>query len=92
MKTLTITVDDKINEGLEKIAKATAKNSSYVAVKAIETAIATYLDLNDWQEQAIKSSVERADLSDVKFTDNEEVSQWLQSWGTEFEVNPPKCK
>jgi predicted transcriptional regulator len=88
MKTLTITVEDKVKEGLDKIAKATAKSSSYVA----EELIKTFLDFNDWQIKAIESSVERAGFSDAKFVDNEEVTQWLQSWGTDFEVEPPLCK
>lgn len=88
MKTLTITVEDEVKEGLEKIARATAKSSSYIVVKAIKT----YLDLNEWQLQAVESSVVGTNLSDAKFVDNEEVTQWLQSWGTEFEVKPPQCK
>ncbi len=90
MKTsvLTIRVDEDMNKRLNNIAKATARTKSFIAAEAIRT----FLDLNEWQIQAVKEAVEKADKPDAKFVDHETVAMWLQSWGTDKELEPPKCK
>ncbi|MEW6739452.1 MAG: hypothetical protein ACOYU2_00235 [Nitrospirota bacterium] len=44
----------------------------------------------NYQVQGIKKSVKAADRPDAKFVDHEKVAEWLDSWGTENELEPPK--
>lgn len=84
--TLTIRINDETKKRLDNLAKATARTKSYIVANAIED----FLRTNEWQIQAIKESVKAADRSDAKFVDHEKVAEWLDSWGTENEMEPPK--
>lgn len=84
--TLTIRINDETKKRLDNLAKATARTKSYIVASAIED----FLRTNEWQIQAIKESVKAADRSDAKFVDHEKVAKWLDSWGTENELEPPE--
>jgi predicted transcriptional regulator len=53
---LTVRLDSETKEKLEKIAKATARTKSYIASEAIRE----YINLNEWQIQAIKRGIDQA--------------------------------
>ncbi len=53
---LTVRIDSETKEKLEKIAKATARTKSYIASEAIRE----YINLNEWQIQAIKRGIDQA--------------------------------
>jgi predicted transcriptional regulator len=84
--TLTIRINDETKKRLDNLAKATARTKSYIVANAIED----FLRTNEWQVQAIKKSLKAADRPDAKFVDHEKVAEWLDSWGTENELEPPK--
>lgn len=86
--TLTIRIDDKTKERLERLAEATARSKSYLVTSAIND----FIETNEWQIQAIKKAVEKADQPDAKFIDHEEVAAWLDSWGTKKEKKPPTLR
>ena len=86
--TLTIRIDEETKEKLDNLAKATARTKSYIVGNAIKE----FLETNEWQIKSIKESVERANRENAKFIDHEKVSKWLNSWGTEDELEPPECK
>jgi predicted transcriptional regulator len=86
--TLTIRIDDKTKKRLDNLARATARTKSYIVANAIKD----FLQVNEWQIQAIKKAVRKADQPGAKFVDHEKVTKWLDSWGTENELEPPKCK
>ena len=85
--TLTIRIDEETKERLDNLAKATARTKSYI----VDSAIKEFLETNEWQIKTIKEAVKRADREDAKFIDHEKVSKWITSWGTEDELEPPKC-
>jgi RHH-type transcriptional regulator, rel operon repressor / antitoxin RelB len=85
--TLTIRLDDHTKERLEHLAKATARSKSYLVTNAIKEFIA----LNEWQIQEIRTTLREADQPEAKFIDHEEVTDWLKTWGTGKEKNPPQC-
>lgn len=58
---LTIRLEGEIKEKLEKIAKATDRSKSYIASKAI----IDYIDLNEWEIQAIQKGIEQANSGQV---------------------------
>jgi RHH-type transcriptional regulator, rel operon repressor / antitoxin RelB len=84
--TLTIRIDDITKDRLENLAKSTSRSRSYLAAKAIEE----YLEANEWQVAEIRETLERVDSPNAHFVDHEQVSRWLESWGTENESRPPE--
>ncbi|MDN3513310.1 MAG: CopG family ribbon-helix-helix protein [Candidatus Brocadia sp.] len=84
--TLTIRIDDKTKERLERLAAATARSKSYL----VSAAINEFIEANEWQIRAIEKAVKSADKG--HFVDHEEVVKWVESWGTTEELEPPKCK
>ncbi|MEK6528549.1 MAG: CopG family ribbon-helix-helix protein [Nitrospirota bacterium] len=86
--TLTIRLDEQTKKRLERLAIATARSKSYV----VSSAIKDFIEANEWQVQEIKSAVKKADQRDGKFADHEEVTAWLDTWGSKKVKEPPKCK
>jgi RHH-type rel operon transcriptional repressor/antitoxin RelB len=73
MKTSTISVRvaPQLARRLKKLASATERSSSYLAAEAIEE----YLNLQEWQVEAIRAGIKAADNDDA--ADIEEVrSYW----------------
>ncbi|MFH1026261.1 MAG: CopG family ribbon-helix-helix protein [Nitrospirota bacterium] len=85
--TLTIRLDERTKERLDRLAESVARSKSYLVTRAL----LDYLELNEWQVKAIKKAVSKADSSDAKFVAHEDVSAWLETWGTENEKEPPQC-
>ena len=85
--TITIRVDDKTKERVDKIAKATDRTISYFVSRALEQV----LDEEEWQIGEIKRRVESADRGGAKFIPHEDIEAWLKSWGAKKEKKPPKC-
>ena len=53
--------------------------------------IEPYVELNSWQVAHIKGALEE-DESGVPGVPHEEVLSWMESWGTDRELSPPKPK
>lgn len=68
---MTIRIDPEVHERLERMARATARTKSYL----VSDAILEYLELNEWQVEAIKEGIESADRGEL--TPHEEV---LEEW------------
>ena len=76
MTTITVRIDDKIKNRLEKLAKATSRNKSYLVTHAIED----YLEVNEWQTKEIKAAIKEADTGHV--IDHETI---LKKWESRLE-------
>ena len=77
--TMTLRLDAGTLRRLEALARATDRSRAWLAAHAVRT----YLDLNEWQVQAIRTAVERADRRGTKFLSQEEVDAWLATWGSQ---------
>lgn len=86
MTTITVRIDDNIKNRLEKLAKTTSRNKSYLVTHAIED----YLASNDWQIQEIEKTIKMANKTDARFVEHEKVEKWLDSWGTDNELKAPR--
>ena len=86
--TLTIRIDEQTKEKLEHLAAATARSKSYL----VNSAIKNFIEADEWQVREIKETVERANRKGAEFVDHEEVTAWLDTWGSKKEKAPPKCK
>jgi RHH-type transcriptional regulator, rel operon repressor / antitoxin RelB len=82
--TLTVRVDKKTRDRLQKLARATARSRSFLAAEAIRA----FVDRNEWQIEAIKQGIADADAGRV--VDGQRVEAWLESWGTDKETEPPR--
>lgn len=85
--TITIRVDPKTKQRLEKLAQATDRSMSYFVSHALEQVI----EQEEWQIGEIKKAIGKADKPGAKFMDHEKVEAWLKTWGTKNEKKAPKC-
>jgi predicted transcriptional regulator len=88
MATLSIRVPEEIGEQLEKLAESTGRSRSFLALDALRR----YLAQEEWQAQAVRTGVERADSGSAKYTSHDAVDHWLAGWGTDEEGDAPECK
>lgn len=84
--TLSVRVPSKSRDQLEDLANATGRTKSFLAAEAIEF----YLATQAWQVKAIEKSVKNANSKKAKFIDHAKVTDWLTSWGSDEEQEPPK--
>ncbi len=84
--TLSVRIAPKSRDQLEDLALATGRSKSFLAAEAIEQ----YLVLHAWQVKAIEKSLKKANRKKAKFIKHEKVSDWLNSWGSKKEQEPPK--
>ena len=84
--TFSVRLDDETKDRLERLAKEVGRAKTYLCAEAIKE----YLDVNEWQIQAIKEAVKEANKPDAEWTDHEDIERWLCSWGTKKERKPPR--
>jgi predicted transcriptional regulator len=83
---LSIRVPSKARDQLEDLAQATGRTKSFLAAEAIEY----YLETHAWQVKEIEKSIKKANSKKARFIDHQQVSDWLNSWGSDEEKEPPK--
>lgn len=88
MATLSIRVPEEIGEQLQKLAESTGRTRSFLALDALRR----YLAQEEWQAQAARSAVERADSGTAKYASHDAVDRWLAGWGTDEEGDAPECE
>jgi len=86
--TLSIRIEPDMRDRLTHLAEATGRTKSFLAAEAVRQ----YLEHEAWQIEAIKQAVERSESKDAKFVDHEKIVEWLNTWGTDDEMEPPECE
>ena len=76
MATITVRIDDSIKNRLEKLAKTTSRNKSYLVTHAIKD----YLEVNEWQIKEIKAGIKEADAGHL--IDHDAI---LKKWESKLE-------
>lgn len=76
MTTITVRIDDSIKNRLEKLAKTTSRNKSYLVTHAIKD----YLEVNEWQIKEIKAGIKEAEAGHL--IDHDTV---LKKWESRLE-------
>ena len=71
---ITIQIDRKMRDRLEKLAQAMNSTESQLAIEAIRS----YIDLNEWQIGEIQVALEEADAGD--FATAEELRAVVEKW------------
>lgn len=82
--TMTVRMDRRTKDRLEKLSRATARTKSFLAAEAIKS----YLEQNEWQIRAIREGAAAADAGNLVLHD--EVANWLATWGDDDESEPPR--
>ncbi len=73
-KILTLRLDPKLSDQLDKLAEATQRSRSFLLTEAIRE----YVALNEWQIEETKKALAEADRGD--FASEKEVQQTLKKW------------
>lgn len=87
MGVTSVRLKPEIESPLEDLSKKLDRSKNYLINLAIKEFIARQtLESKRWREtlQAISS------LEAGKYVEEKEVSRWLDSWGTENELEPPR--
>ena len=81
--TLTVRLPVATKRRMEKLAKTSRRSKSFLTLEAIEN----YLDLQEWQAQAIEDGLK--DLDEGRTVPHEQVKAWLTRWGKGKRTPPP---
>jgi predicted transcriptional regulator len=68
-KIVTVQLSTSTFRRLRKLAAAIDRSEDSLAVQAVES----YLDLNEWQTNAVRDAVQMANRRNAKFLDHDEV-------------------
>ncbi len=71
---LTLRLEAKLKNKLDRLSKSMNRSRSFVAAQAIEE----YVSVNEWQISEIKKGLAEADAGD--FASEEEVQRVLKKW------------
>jgi RHH-type rel operon transcriptional repressor/antitoxin RelB len=82
--TLTVQLNEVDKERLEALAEATGRSESLLAAEAVSE----YLALQEWQVSAIEAGI--ASLDREGGIAHAAVRNWIESWDTDEEVDPPR--
>lgn len=86
--TVSVCVPPELRDQLEYLAEATGRTKSFLAVEALRD----YLKTQVWQVEAIQAAVDKANCGKAKFIDHDQVTDWLNSWGTDKDSDISKCR
>ena len=82
--TLAFRVPPEKAAALDKLSKSTERPKAWL----LEQALDEYLLDQAWQIEAIEEGI--ADAEAGRMIPHERVVEWLESWGTENELEPPE--
>jgi predicted transcriptional regulator len=71
---LTLRLDAKLKNKLDRLSKSMNRSRSFVAAQAIQE----FVSVNEWQINEIKKGLAEADAGD--FATDEEVQQVMKKW------------
>ncbi|VAW94456.1 hypothetical protein MNBD_GAMMA22-3060 [hydrothermal vent metagenome] len=87
MGVTSIRLQPEIENPLEKLASKLDRSKNYL----INQAIKEFLERENVAEKRWVETLEAIDsVKSGKLVNEQEVNAWLDSWGTEDELNPPK--
>ena len=87
MAVTSIRLQPEIEDPLEKLATKLDRSKNYL----INQAIKEFLERKNTEERRWSETLEAIDsVKSGKLVNEEEVNKWLDSWGADDELNPPK--
>ena len=83
--TITVRLNAELKSQLELLAESTQRSKSWLASEAI----AAYVAQQAWQIEQIEEALKQAEQPETQWVEHGQVSDWLQSWGSENESETP---
>ena len=85
----SVRIKDELNESLKELAEKKQRSKSWI----INEAVAEYIVKDNAESQKWIETLEGFDdIKNGRIVDGEEVLAWIESWGTENELDMPKVK
>lgn len=81
--TMTVRLDKNTKDKLEKLALSQKRSKSFLATEAISE----YLSIQEEQDEIVRRAMSSMDQG--KGIAHQEVQKWVQSWGTDKELEMP---
>lgn len=86
---MSIRIDQSLKDRLNKLASITKRSAHALATQAVEQLVVEQEKLLAWNESCVDSFSEFKE-SGLHVTQTE-IEQWMDSWGADKELTPPKC-
>jgi predicted transcriptional regulator len=83
--TITIEVPKATAEELAELARSSNRSAAALAQEALDR----FLEVESWHRRAIREAIAEADAGGP-FVAHEDMERWLDSWGSENELDPPE--
>ena len=80
----SVRLDEDVKARLDKEAVFEKRSSSYLAQVAIDE----FLDAKEYKRECIREALAEAEKG--VFISEEAVTKWVEAWGTDHELPPPK--
>lgn len=87
-QTISLRLNEDIIASLDQLAKITDRSKAWLMGQAIEQ----YVEHESWQIKAVESTLAKVQEGNATFASHEAVTEWLSSWGSNNEGEPPVCK
>jgi predicted transcriptional regulator len=84
--TISVRIDRELSDRLEKRAQQAKRSKSALVAHAIES----LFEIEEQEIALTKRALARSKAGGP-FISNEDMMRWLESWGTENELPPPKA-
>jgi len=84
-KMISARIPVSVNKQLEQMAKREKRSKSFL----VEEALQNYVAREEWMVAKMDAAFKQADETG-EWVSNEAVMKWLESWGTDNELPPPK--
>ena len=89
MALTSVRIKDELDESLKKIAAKTQRSKSWI----INEALAEYIIRDKQESQKWLDTLEGLDsIRKGDIIDGDNMFDWMRSWGTEKELDPPQVK
>ena len=85
----SVRIKDELNESLKELAKKKQRSKSWL----INEAVAEYIVKDKIESQKWLDTLEGLeDIKNGRVIEGEKVLEWIESWGTDNELDMPKVK
>ncbi|MBL4660169.1 MAG: CopG family ribbon-helix-helix protein [Alcanivoracaceae bacterium] len=89
MSITSVRIKEELNNSLKELAEKNKRSKSWI----INEALAEYITKDKVESQKWLDTLEALeDIKNGRVIDGEEVLTWIESWGTENELEMPKVK
>ena len=87
MSTTSFRMDDDLGPQLDEISRSLRRSKSWI----INDALRLYVEREQRRQEMLQETEEAlADLEANRLLSGEEVMKWLETWGTDHEIEAPK--